>query len=278
MLRRLASCLLAPLLLAAASCTPTYLLSVRTTYPHPHLPDSENYAEAATADSVRLALRFVGYEPEWLVFEAEYHNDSPHPVSIDPAAFAQVPVRQVRDLRPPASRVHRGEVVPAAVAAATQHAPWPALPAALLPALNPVAGANDLQEAADLAAAKARRPDWLGVALLAVSLGADVAGATNRRETPTQYRSRALLHDLAWTYSAVSTANRVSHAATAEELTRRANRLREFSLRRGQLLPGQQVRGYVYLPRFDTADQLQVLAPLGQDRVVLDFAQVHRRQ
>lgn len=265
-------------LLVAASCTPTYLLGVHPAQPHRDLPTSEDYAEAATPDSVRMALRFVGYEPDLLVFEAEYHNDSPHPVSIDPAAFAQAPARQLSEAAVPTGRVRRGQQVPAAVAVASQHGPWAALPAAPLPALDPVANAEQLQEAADLEAAKARRPDWVGVALLAVSLSADIAGATNRRETPTQYRSRALLHDLAWSYSAVSSANRVGHAATADELAWRARRLREHGLRRTRLLPGQQVRGYVYLPRFDQADHLRILAPLGRGRVALDFAQVHQRR
>lgn len=276
-MKHLAALLLAPLLLAAG-CTPTYLLGVHPAQTHSNLTTSEDYAEAATPDSVRMALRFVGYEPDLLVFEVEYHNDSPYPIRIDPAAFAQAPARQLAEVAVPTRRVRRGEQVPAAVAAATQHAPWPALPAAPLPALDPVANAERLQEAADIEAAKARRPDWLGLALLAVSLGADVAGATNRRETPTQYHSRALLHNLAWSYNAVSSANRVGHAVTSEELAWRANRLREYGLRRSQLLPGQQVRGYVYLPRFDNADQLRVLAPLGQRQVALDFKQVHQRR
>jgi hypothetical protein len=38
------------------------------------------------------------------------------------------------------------------------------------------------------------------------------------------------------------------------------------------------VRGYVYLPRFDHADGLQVLAPVGRQQVALIFVQSHRRR
>lgn len=82
------------LLAVAAGCTPTYLLGVHPARPHATLTTADDYAEAATADSVRMALRFMAYEPEWLVFEAEYHNDSQQPITIDPTAFAHVPSRQ----------------------------------------------------------------------------------------------------------------------------------------------------------------------------------------
>lgn len=264
------------LLLTAASCAPTYLLGVHPTQPHNALVASENYAEA-TADSVSMALRFVAYEADWLVFEAEYHNDSHRPVTIDPAAFAQVPTRQV-DAAPAAQRVRRGEWVPAAVAAASQHLPLPTLPAAPLPALDPPPGAESLQRHADAEAAKASRPDWLGLALVAVSLGVDIAGSVRSHETYAQYQTRALLHDATWAYTAISSANHLRHAATAEELAWHAAHLRDFGLRQGPLLPSQQVRGYVYLPRFDAADSLRVLAPLGRGQAALSFVQEHQRR
>ena len=39
--------------------------------------------------------------------------------------------------------------------------------------------------------------------------------------------------------------------------------------------PGQQVRGYLYFPRYDAADALVVQAPVGNRVVPLEFAQVH---
>jgi hypothetical protein len=70
----------------------------------------------------------------------------------------------------------------------------------------------------------------------------------------------------------------VRHAATAETMAVRADQLSQYALRRVQLLPGQQVRGYVYLPRFDEADGLRVLAPIGSRQVPLDFVQTHQRR
>ena len=269
--------LLGPLLaLGAGGCAPTYLLGVQPATPRTLFASGQTHAEA-TADSVALGLRFLGYEPEWLVFEAEYHNDSRRPVEIDPAGFAQAPAR-ASVAGPPAQRVRRGELVPAAVAAATATAPWPALPPTPLPALDPEPNISQLEASAGHEAARASRPDWVGVALFAVALGADLAGSTRHHETYSQAQGRATLHDVAWAYNAVSTANRVHHAATAQALAQRAETLRQYALRRVRLLPGQQVRGYVYLPRFDEADGLRVLAPLGRRQVALDFVQTHQRR
>jgi len=44
------------------------------------------------------------------------------------------------------------------------------------------------------------------------------------------------------------------------------------------LEPGQQVRGYVFLPRFDHADGLEVLAPVGQQLHSFAFVQSHQRR
>jgi hypothetical protein len=83
---------------------------------------------------------------------------------------------------------------------------------------------------------------------------------------------------VAWAYTAISNASRVRHAATAGALAQRAELLRQYALRRVVLRPGEQVRGYVYLPRFDQADGLRVLAPVGQQQVALDFVQSHQRR
>ena len=273
---RFATRLLIPLLALAAGCTPTYLLGVRPAAPGTLLATDGPPAEAS-ADSVTMALRFAGYEPEWVVFEAEYHNDSRRVCEVSPVDFAAVPAR-AEGVQAPGRRIRRGELVPAAVAAATTHAPWPALPPTPLPALNPEPDIQSLQARADREAAKARRTDWLGIALIAVAVGTEIAGSTRASETYGQYQSRAAISNLAWTYNAISGSSRVRHAATADMLAGRAAQLRDFALRPTRLLPGQQVRGFVYLPRFDPADGLRVLAPLGNGRAAFDFVQTHQRR
>ncbi len=269
--------LLASLLaLVATSCAPTYLLAVQPATPHTLFASGQRAAEA-TADSVALHIKFLGYEPDYLVFDAEYRNDSPRPVEIRPTAFAYAPVR-VADVQPPIQRVKRGERVPAAVAAATQKAAWPALPTAPLPALDPEPQIAQLQNGASHEAAKASRPDWVGVALFAVALGTDIASVSRRYETYGQAQTRAAIHEVAWVYNAVSSSNRVRHAATAGAMAQRADMLSQYALRRVVLQPGQQVRGYVYLPRFDQADGLQILAPVGRRQVPIDFVQTHQRR
>ena len=263
-------------MLAATSCAPTYLLGVQPAAPHTLFASGPPQAEAQ-ADSVAVSLNFLGYEPDYVVFNAEYHNNSRRPIEIMPTAFAYAPVRTA-GVVPPTQRVQRGERVPAAVAAATQQAAWLALPPAPLPALDPEPQIVHLQNGATQEAAKASRPDWAGVALFAVALGVDIAAAGRRTETYSQAQARAAIHQVAWVYNAVSTSNRVRHATTAGALAQRADMLSQYSLRRLVLQPGQQVRGYVYLPRFDQADGLQVVAPVGQRQVALDFVQTHQRR
>lgn len=275
---RYASRLLAPLLaLAALGCAPSYLLGVQPAQPRTLFASGQPAAEAA-ADSVTLRLNFLGYEPEYLVFNAEYYNDSRRPIEVLPTAFAYAPVRAA-GVVPPTQPIRHGERVPAAVAAATQQLPWPALPPAPLAALDPEPQIVQLQDGANYEATKASRTDWVGIALFAVALGTDIASTNRRRpETFDQAQTRAALHTAVWAYQAVSTANRVRHAATAEVLAQRAAQLREYALRRVVLQPGQQVRGYVYLPRFDHADGLEVLAPVGRRQVALSFVQSHQRR
>lgn len=269
--------LLAPLLaLATTACAPTYLLGVQPAAPHTLFASGQPQAEA-TADGVTLRLNFLGYEPDYVLFNAEYRNDSAQPVEIMPTAFAYAPVREA-GVKPPSQRVQRGERVPAAVAAATQQAAWPALPPAPLPALDPEPQIAQLQNGASQEATKASRPDWVGVALFAVALGADIASSTHRYESVGQAQTRAAIHEAAWVYNAISTSNRVRHAATAGAMAQRADVLSHYALRRVVLQPGQQVRGYVYLPRFDQADGLEVLAPVGHQQVALSFVQTHQRR
>ena len=68
-----------------------------------------------------------------------------------------------------------------------------------------------------------------------------------------------------------------SVSALTRELKERAGRplLLASDLERG---PGQQVRGYLYFPRYDAADGFVVKAPVGSNMVPLDFAQVRVRR
>lgn len=260
----------------ATACAPTYRLAVQPAAPGT-LFSSELPQAQALADSVSLRLDFASFEPGWLVFHADYRNDSRRPVVIEPTGFSYAPGRAQTELAA-ASRVPAGQLVPAATAAAGQHLAWPALPTAALPALNPDPSIEALQGEANRQAARANRTDWLGIALLVVAVGADVASATHGRESVGQVQQRAALHELVWTYQAVSAANKLRHAVMADNLSRQAVQLSDFALRRVTLLPGQQVHGYVYLPRFDTADALRVYAPVGQQQVALEFVQTHRRR
>ena len=271
--------LLLPLALGAlaTACAPTYRLAVQPAAPGT-LFSSDLPQAQAQADSVSLRLDFASFEPGWLVFHADYRNDSHHSVVVEPTGFSYAPGRGQTELLPVAGPVAHGQLVPAAIAVAGQHLAWPALPAAALPALDPDPSIETLQGEANREAMRARRTDWLGVALLVVAVGADVASATHGGESPRLARQQAALHELAWTYQAISSANKLRHAVMADNLSRQAVQLSDFALRRVTLLPGQQVHGYVYLPRFDTADALRVYAPVGSTRVPLDFTQTHRRR
>jgi hypothetical protein len=144
-------------------------------------------------------------------------------------------------------------------------------------AFDPEPEITALHDRAEREAAKAERIDWLGVALGVASLATDVA-SIGKRETQAQYQSRAAIHDAAITYSAISAATKIEHAVAAEVMQARAANLQEYALRKVTLEPGQQVRGYLYFPRYDAADALVVKAPVGSRVVPLEFAQVRRRQ
>ena len=85
------------------------------------------------------------------------------------------------------------------------------------------------------------------------------------------------VHAAAVTYSAISTATKIEHAIAAETMQQRAANLQEYALRKVTLGPGQQVRGYLYFPRYDAADALVVKAPVGNCVVPLEFTQVRKR-
>jgi hypothetical protein len=94
MLVRYACYLVAPLLtIVAASCAPSYLLGVQPAASHSRFASDQPEA-VAVADSVTLSLQFLGYEPDWVVFNADYRNDSARPVEIVPTRFAYAPVRE----------------------------------------------------------------------------------------------------------------------------------------------------------------------------------------
>ena len=134
-----------------------------------------------------------------------------------------------------------------------------------------------LHDRAAREAARAERIDWFGMALSVASLATDVA-SISKRETPAQYQSRAAIHDAAITYSAVSAATKIEHAVAAEVMQARAANLQNYALRKVTLEPGQQVRGYLYFPRYDAADGFVVRAPVGSSIVPLEFTQTRVRR
>ncbi len=265
----------------ATACAPTYQLALKPARASNLFAEGREQAQA-TADSVEVRLSFVCYEPTRVVFEAEYRNPTHRSLIIDPAAFRYEASRLPTPAPVPGQKVKRpkplpGTEVTAAVAIASQALPLPPLPPQSVAAFDPEPEITALHDRAAREAAKAERIDWFGVALSVASLATDVA-SIGKRETQLQYQSRASLHDAAITYSAVSAATKIGHAVAAEVMQARAANLQEYALRKVTLEPGQQVRGYLYFPRYDAADGLVVKAPVGSRVVPLEFAQVRKRQ
>ena len=263
----------------ATACAPTYQLGLKPAHSTSLFVEGREQAQAL-ADSVEVRLSFVCYEPTRVVFEAEYRNPTRRALVVDPAAFRYEASRRTApayDSKGQRPKPLPGTEVTAAVAAASQARPLPALPPAPVRAFDPEPEITMLRANSDKEAAKAARVDWFGVALSAVSIVSEVA-SVGRRETVGQYQSRAAIHDAAVTYSVLSAATRIEHAVAADILQQRAAHLQEYALRKVTLAPGQQVRGYLYFPRYDAADALVVQAPVGSRVVPLEFAQVRRRQ
>jgi hypothetical protein len=263
----------------ASACAPTYQLGMRPAHSTDLWSEGRQQAQAM-ADSVEVRLSFVCYEPTRVVFEAEYRNPTHRALVVDPAAFQYeanrlpAPVTNPKAKRP---KPLPGTEVTAAVAAASMALPLPPLPPQAIAAFDPEPEISALRSKADLEADKAARFDWLGLALGAASLATDVA-SIGKRETVAQYQSRAAIHDVAVTYNVISSAVKIEHAVAAEVLQQRAAMLQDYALRKVTLEPGQQVRGYLYFPRYDAADALVVKAPVGINVVPLEFAQVRKRQ
>ncbi len=261
------------------ACAPTYQLGMKPAQSTSLFVEGREQAQAS-ADSVEVRLSFVCYEPTRVVFEAEYRNPTTHTLVVDPAAFhyeanrRPAPAYDFKGRRP---KPLPGTEVTAAVAAASQAVLLPPLPPQPVAAFDPEPEITALHDRAEREAARAARIDWFGIVLSAASLATDVA-SIGKRETPAQYQSRASIRDAAVAYNVVSTANTVEHAIAADVLQRRAAQLQEYALRKVTLEPGQQVRGYLYFPRYDAADALVVKAPVGSRVVPLEFAQVRRRQ
>ena len=265
----------------ATACAPTYQLGLKPAQATNLFVEGREQAQA-TADSVEVRLSFICYEANRVVFEAEYHNPTRHALVVDPAAFQYEASRLPAPALLPGQKRKRpkplpGAEVTAAVAAASMALPLPPLPPQPVAAFDPEPEITALHDKAESEANKAARVDWLGLALGAVSLATDVA-AIGKRETVAQYQSRAAIHDVAVTYNVISAAAKIEHAVTSDVLRQRAAMLQEYALRKVTLEPGQQVRGYLYFPRYDAADGLVVRAPIGSRVVPLEFAQVRRRQ
>ncbi|MBD2768928.1 hypothetical protein IC235_13620 [Hymenobacter sp. BT664] len=271
--------LLALVGLATTACSPTYWLELKPARPAGLFNNGRAQAQAV-ADNVEVRLRFVHYEPTRVVFEAEYHNSTNHPVVVDPTAFkyevsrAPAPVAAPRTKRP---KPLPDTQVTAAVAAASMSLPLPPLPPRSLAAYDPEPEITALREGSDKAAAKAARVDWLGLALGAVSMATDIA-SIGKRETVAQYQSRAAIQNVAVTYNVISSATKMEQAVAADLMQQRAAQLQEYALRKVTLAPGYEVRGYVYFPRYDAADSVVVQAPVGSRTVPLKFVQVRTRQ
>ena len=262
----------------ATACAPTYQLGLKPAQSTNLFVEGREQAQAL-ADSVEVRLSFICYEANRVVFEAEYRNPTTHALVVDPAAFRYEATRRIdsgydgKGRRP---KPLLGAEVSAAVAAASQSVPLPPLPPQAIAAFDPEPEITALHNRAEREAAKAARIDWFGIALSAASLATDVA-SIGKRETQAQYQSRASIRDAAFTYNALSTATKIEHAVASDVLRQRAAQLQEYALRKVTLEPGQQVRGYLYFPRYDAADALVVKAPVGSRVVPLEFAQVRRR-
>ncbi|GAB3864355.1 hypothetical protein GCM10028824_01790 [Hymenobacter segetis] len=263
----------------ATACAPTYQLGMKPTRATGFFVEGREQAQAV-ADSVEVRLSFVCYEPTRVVFEAEYRNPTRRALVVDPAAFQYEASRLPAPAPDPKAKRPKplpGTEVSAAIAAASMALPLPPLPPNAVAAFDPEPEITALHTKAESEATKAAKFDWLGLALGAASLATDVA-SIGKHETPAQFQSRAAIHDAAVTYNVISTAAKIEHAVASDVLRQRAAMLQDYALRKVTLEPGQQVRGYLYFPRYDAADGLVVKAPVGGRTVPLEFAQVRRRQ
>ena len=263
------------------ACAPTYQLGLKPAKPTGLWAEGREQAQSQT-DSVEVRMSFVCYEPTRVVFEAEYRNPTNHALVVDPAAFRYEASRQPSPALPAGQKAKRpkplyGTEVTAAVAASSQYLTLPPLPPQPVPAYDPEPEITALRANADKEAEKAERFDWLGLALSAASLVTDVA-SIGKRETVAQYQTRSAINDVAVTYNVISAATKIEHAVAAEVLQQRAAQLQNFALRKVTLEPGQQVRGYIYFPRYDAADGFVVKAPVGSKIAPLEFAQTRVRR
>ena len=262
----------------ATACAPTYQLGLQPAKSTNLWAEGREQAQAVV-DSVEVRLSFVCYEPTRVVFEAEYLNPTRRSLVVDPAAFQYEANRLPAPAPNPKAKRPKplpGTEVTAAVAIASQSLPLPPLPPQPVAAFDPEPEITALRTKADTEAGKAARFDWLGLVLSAASLATDVA-SIGKRETVAQYQTRSAINDVAVTYNVISAATKIEHAVAAEVLQQRAAQLQNFALRKVTLEPGQQVRGYLYFPRYDAADGFVIRAPVGISIAPLEFAQTRVR-
>ena len=265
------------------ACAPTYHLTLEPAQRTNLDFEGREQARALAPDSVEVRLSFVCFEASRMVFEAVYRNPSQHDLVVAPAAF-QYEARRLP--APPAAsgqKVRRPKPLPgarvvAAVGVASQGLPLPPLPTNAVSAFDPEPEITALHDRAEQEAAKAARIDWFGVALSVATIASDMSSIGRSRETYAQAKNRAVLHDAAVTYSTISAATKIEHAVAADVLQQRAANLQDYALRKVTLAPGQQVRGYLYFPRFNAADGFVVKAPVGNKAVPLEFVQTWTRQ
>lgn len=267
----------------ATACAPTYELGLRPARSTGWFADGHEQAQVV-ADSVEVLLSFICYEPMRVVFEAQYRNPTHHSLVVDPAAFRYQASRQPAPAPTPGQKAKRpkplpGAEVTAVVAAASRSQPLPPLPPRPVAAFDPEPEIKALQKQADRQAAKAAGMAFLGMFMSIATLATDVAsiGRNETNETQAQYERRTALREAMVSVGTISNVAYVGHTVAAEELQARATNLQEYALRKVTLAPGQQVRGYLYFPRYDAADSLLLQAPIGSGTAPLHFVQTRRR-
>jgi hypothetical protein len=262
----------------AVSCAPSYHLSLKPAQSTNLFLDGREQARAFTADSLEVRLSFAYFEPSRMVFEAVYRNPTRQAVVVSPTEFTYCPSRIPGTvLRKAKVRPAPGDEVNATVVAASRYEALPPLPPHPIAAFDPEPEISTLLANAENEARRANRIDWFGVALAVTSVAVDVA-SVGKKETTAQVQSRAEMHDGVVAYQIASTATKVGHAIAAESLSQQAANLQDFALRKVTLEPGQQVRGLLYFPRFNSADVVQIFAPVPGGNLPLEFVQTHIRQ
>jgi hypothetical protein len=237
---------LVALALWLSSCGPTYFLTMKPSRSSGEWAHGREVARQQH-DSLDVRLSFVRYEPNQLVFEAEFRNNSDSAVLISPAAFYFQPIAT----QPVASTTAMG-LLPGRV-----------------PAVDPELRLAELDRRAEEETRKATRAGILQFATTVACIALDVS-SIGRKETSSQFQAR---QTLSATLPVAFAAARIEHSMAADELSAEAGIMADQALRKTTLEPGFKVRGTVYFPRCDQADLLRLTMPVRQQPVIFDFSQ-----